>query len=204
MICVGYLEPAVSADASVTNAVPIFSQIVVFRLPAGWKPGHENASPSSYILEFIPQDQTVQVWKEMITVQGFRNLAQNPKATPSAFLSVIAAGLRKICGEELIAHSLGDRKVDSFDAHAAIIGCPRMPVDAFGARAGQSEIAYYVAIKGTNDLYIVQRAVRGDAFSKNDAPISAGNAEEFLRPLQPIKICERSEPKNQCWERPSR
>lgn len=203
-MALGASDPGVSAEASITNVVPIFSQIVVFKLPTGWKPGNENASQNSYILELIPQGQTVQAWKEMVAVQGFRNLAQNPKATPSAFLSVIAAGLRKVCGEDLIAQSLGDKRIDSHDAHAAIIGCPRLPIDAFGAKAGQSEIAYYLAIKGSNDLYVVQRAIRGDAFEKESPPIIPSNADDFMLPLLPIKICERSEPKNECWERPAR
>jgi hypothetical protein len=204
IVAFAHSGPAASADTGVTNAVPIFSQTIVFKLPKGWIPGHENASQSSYILEFIPQGQTVQAWREMVTVQGYRDLAQNPKAAPSAFLAVIAAGLKKICGEELIVQFLGDRKVDSYDAYAAIMGCPRLPVDAYGAKAGQGEIAYYLAIKGSNDLYVVQRAVRGNAFDKGKAPILPSNADEFMRPLQPIKICDRSESKGQCWGRPSR
>jgi len=189
---------------SVTTSTPIFSQVVVFGLPNGWKPAHENATQTSYIMEFVPKDQTVQAWGDMITVQGFRNLAQNPKATPVGFLSVLAGRMKQTCGEQFVFQSLGDRKVDSFDAHAAILGCASMPTPAFGAKAGQGEIGLYIAIKGTNDLYLVHRAMRGDAFDKNSPPIAPANAEGILRSLQPIKICERSEPQTQCWERRAR
>jgi hypothetical protein len=189
---------------SVTTSTPIFSQVVVFGLPSGWKPAHENATETNYIMEFIPKDQTLQVWSDMITVQGFRNLAQNPKATPVAFLSVLAGRVKQTCGEQFVVHSLGDRKIDSFDAHAAIMGCASMQAPAFGAKAGQGEIAFYIAIKGTNDLYLVHRAMRGNAFDKNNPPMAPANAEGILRSLQPIKICERSEAQSQCWERGAR
>ena len=61
-----------------TISTPIFSQVVLFKLPAGWKPAHRNATPTSYIMEFLPKEQTLQAWREMITVQGFRDLRGTP------------------------------------------------------------------------------------------------------------------------------
>jgi hypothetical protein len=173
---------------------PVFGQAVVFTLPAGWKPGFVNNTRDTYMMEFVPQGQTVQAWREMITLQGFRGAARNPKFAPRAFLAALAARIEKACGATFVSQSLGDTKVDSFDAHTAIIGC--------GNLNGQGEIAYHVAIKGTQDVYLIHRAFRGASFSRETPPLSAANVHErAARLLEPIKICERAEPQAQCWDR---
>jgi hypothetical protein len=204
IVAFGYSALAAAADPHHTTAIPIFSQIVVFELPNRFKPDHENSAQRSYIMEFVPEGQTVHAWTEMVTVQGFRDLSRNPRATPNAVLAFKAAQIQQVCSEHLIAQFLGDRRVDSYDAHAAIIGCARLPIDVVGAKAGQGELAYHLAIKGTDDVYVIQRALRGDAFDKDKAPISPTNAEDFMRALMPIKICDRSESKLECWARSPR
>ena len=186
---------------SMAASVPIFSQTIVFTLPDGWKPAYENDGKDSYMLEFVPQGQSVEAWKEMITVQGLRNLAKNPQFSPLALIENIAGGLKKICGDELVFQSLGAKKIDTYDAHAAIMGCARVEVESFGAKTGQGELAYYLAIKGTNDLYVVQRAIRGAAFAKKDAPISPSSADAFMSAMQPIKVCERAATLLECSAR---
>lgn len=190
---------------SVLTSTPVYNQVVVFGLPKGWKVASKNATPAGYSMEFIPADQDVQRWSDMITLQGFPNLAQNPRATPEAFLSVMAGHAKSMCGENAVFQKLGDRKVDSMDASTAIIGCSKFAAPtAFGAQAGQGEIAYYIAVKGTNDFYLLCRAMRGDEFDKGKPPISAAKGEEILKSLQPIKFCDKSEPQANCWDRPVR
>jgi hypothetical protein len=189
-------KPAAVAAKSVTTSTPIFSQVFVFSLPGGFKPAHENSTPASYMMEFIPQDQTLASWRDMITVQGFRGLARSDKGSPKNLLTTVSSHMEKACGSQALFYSLGDSKVDSFDAYAAIMGCAKI--------GDRSEIAYYLAIKGREDLYLIQRAFRGAPFDKSRPPVSGANAESIVSVLQPIKICERSEPQGQCWSRKSR
>jgi len=199
------IPPLSEAKSATTNVVTtIFDQIVMFSVPNGWKPAQQSANQAQYIIEFIPQDQTRQTWSEMITMQAFRGLAQNPRVTPRALLSVLADGIQKACGDQFLAQFLGDRKVDSFEAHAAVIGCGRLPSAVAGAKAGQSEIGLYVAIRGNNDAYVFQRAIRGAAFDKISPPISAANADESFLPLKDVKICVRSSPDGPCARQPGR
>ena len=190
------LGNAQSTTTSVTTE--IFNQLVIFDIPSGWKTAQKSANQTQHIIEFIPQDQTITAWKDMITMQAFRGTALNPKATPVALLSVLAAGIQKACGDKFVAQSLGDMKVDSFDAHAAIIGCAKLPTDAAGAKEGQSEIGIYVSIKGSNDFYFFQRAIRGAAFDMNNPPISAANNDDAFLPMHSVKLCGGSIPIDQC------
>jgi hypothetical protein len=176
-----------------TISTPIFSQVVLFQLPAGWKPVHKDATQTSYIMEFLPKEQTLQAWREMITVLGFRDLAKNANATPKNFLAGLSSGMEKVCGTHTVVQLLGDTKIDSFDAHTAIMGCANL--------GRQSEIAYYVAIRGSSDMYLIQHAFRDEPFDKSRPPISRAKAQELIASLQPIKICDRSEPQEQCSSR---
>jgi hypothetical protein len=187
-----------------TATIPIFNQVIAFTLPAHWKPVHQSATKATYVAEFVPRAESAQAWREMITVQGFRDLAQQPRASPINFLAKIAAGMEKVCGGDTVTQSLGAVTVDSYEAQAAIIGCASLPRAAPGARAGQGEIAYYLAIKGTHELYVIQHAVRGGAFDKRKAPITEANAAQILEALQPVKVCDPVDSREQCAARKPR
>jgi hypothetical protein len=192
-------------------STPIFSQIVVFNVPKGWKRAHEQASDRSYIMEFIPVDQKLEDWKEMITVQGFKDLAKAPNATSKGLIGMLATNIKKACGENTVGQLLGDKKVDSFEASHAFMGCANMAqVDIKGiSNKGKSDVAFYIAIKGTNDMYMIHRSVRGDAFNPKQIPVTQTTLDAWIMGLQPIKICER-DPKfpasgpQPCWERAAR
>lgn len=194
----------VPADAKKANAsVPIFSQRFVHGLPAGWKPAFERTLGDKYIIEYLPAGQTVHDWREMITVQGFRNLARVPGASPRRILEVMVEEHRKVCGERLVLKFLGERRVDSYAAFAAIIGCDGIRSNhPTGLRVGQGEIAYFIAIQGTNEIYLIHRAVRFET----GAPTSQV-VEQVTRGMdatEPIKVCELDVPQTACWERKPR
>lgn len=89
--------------------------------------------------EYVPEGQTVENWREMITLQGFRDADRNPALTPKNFLGLKALDHRKVCGERMVAISIGDLRVDGHDAHAAIIGCGSVPADRpYGLKQGVS------------------------------------------------------------------
>ena len=199
-----------AAETDVLNwaasySIPIYGQRVVLRVPAGWKPATEGQAQGFYQMEIVPKDQSVRDWQQLITVQGMRDLAaKQPLLTPVALLSMMGSLTKKACGDEHVYQSLGDLKIDSFDAHWVIDGCARLPKEMYGAKAGQREIAVKLAIKGISDFYIIQRAVRGDATGDAAVQITPSLAADFLRQIQPIKLCDKSDPLNLCWERAAR
>jgi hypothetical protein len=89
---------------------PIFSQLVVHGVPNGWKSGYEHASATSYIQEFVPDGESVQAWTEMITVRGFKDLADNPKVSPQTVLATVAAGIKSYAATTLLDNRLVARE----------------------------------------------------------------------------------------------
>ncbi|TAM45795.1 MAG: hypothetical protein EPN55_07240 [Gammaproteobacteria bacterium] len=194
---------SIPTDAKKVNAsMPIFGQRLVHGLPPGWKPGFENASGGHYIMEYVPVGQTVQRWEEMITVQGFKGLAKNPKVSPEFMLRAMMAQHKKICNEKLIVQPLGVRKVDAHEAFAALIGCAGIPGDhRSGLKEGYGEIAYYIAIKGSQDMYMIHRAMRFKEGAPTPGIVAALTKE--MEVVEPIKLCELDISQTECWERES-
>ncbi len=184
---------------------PVFNQRVVNGLPEGWRAGAEKAERDSYTMEFMPEKENSQTWRDMIVLKGFRGLAKDPRATPKALLAQIAAELRTTCADKAITLSLGDTKVDGLDAHGAVMGCTGPPEGAVppGGK-GLGEMAFYLALRGSEDLFVLQRSKRADEFKKADAPINAANAFVFFREMQPVKLCPRDLPEVECVQRQPR
>ena len=182
--------------------VPMFADAVVFSVPPGWQLAHQMRTETQAILEFVPEGQTVQAWREMITVRAFKDPPRD--VTPKAFLEQVADRLQGVCPGQAVAASLGDTRVDSHPAHGAILGCGRMPAGTAGATAGQGEVAYYLALRGSGDFVVAQRAVRGRAFDRARPPVTPRDAAAMREALQPLKVCSLSEPAEACRTRAPR
>lgn len=194
---VDHVPPEVSR---VSGSMPIFSQRFMHGLPAGWKPAFEQTAGGRYIIEYLPAGQTVHDWREMITVQGFRNMAKVPGASPRRILEVMIEQHRKICGERLVSKLLGEGRVDSYSAFTAIIGCNGIQSNhPSGLRTGQGEIAYYIAIQGTNDIYLIHRAARFETGTSAQQVVD--QVTRGMGATGPIKLCELDVPQTACWER---
>ena len=185
---------------------PVFNQRIIHGLPDGWRAGPEKSERDNYTMEFVPEKQTSQTWRDIIVLKGFRGIAKDSRATPKALLAQVVAELRTACGaDKAIALSLGDTKVDGQDAHGAVMGCTGPPDNAVPEGTKPlGEVAFYLAIRSGEDLFVLQRSIRAEGFTKADAPINAANAFTFFRELQPVKVCERDVPELACIQRQPR
>lgn len=71
-------------DGSFRTISPIFGQLVVVNLPKGFVPASEKVKEDFYIREAVPKGESVQTWRQMITLTGAKGLATKPGATPRA------------------------------------------------------------------------------------------------------------------------
>ncbi len=184
-----------SAEPAGTATVPIFDIRIDHRLPAGWTLAHTQQNDKAMIREYLPAGQTVHQWREMITLQVFRNMGLNPRAAPDAFLALLADATRKSCPEGAVAQMLGKRQIGSVTGETAILGCHRVDKDhPSGLRRGQGELAVYLVFRAENHLLLLHRASRGPEFEASKAPIYASNAEALLKSMAPMRICRTDAP----------
>ncbi|MDX2308313.1 MAG: hypothetical protein NW216_08760 [Hyphomicrobium sp.] len=181
------LAPARAGEAgegppSFQTITPIFSELVMVTLPAGFKTAFENVNGGSYIREAVLVGETVDRWTEMVTLTGAQDLAKKSDLDPDDVIDEIAKGFKKACPETFATSDLGEIEFDDYDAHAAIVGC--------GAVGGHSEVAMIIAVEGSADYYTIQWAERGaplDGPPEFDESVWSERRER----LKPIRICER-------------
>ncbi|PUE21627.1 hypothetical protein B9Z43_00030 [Limnohabitans sp. MMS-10A-192] len=169
---------------SVTVATPVYSQIVMFSYPPGFKPAFAKNTGSSYMQEYVLEGETVEKWTQMVTLSGAKGLSTNQALTPQRFVEFVASGFQRTCPSSFAARSFGTLKISGHEAFVALVGCGTVPTEP-----ARSEIAMVLAVKGSNDYYTIQWAERA---TPSPLPILDGEKWiERLKVLSPIKACDR-------------
>ena len=119
-------------------------------MPPGFKVGYEDSRDGVKLAEWIPVSETVQNWSEMVTVQIFY---RRTDLDPALFLAKIEAQWLTSCkGSTQVPTVTG--KANGYVVSTVLLSCPLLP------STGKPETTMFRAIKGNQDLYLVQRAVR--------------------------------------------
>jgi hypothetical protein len=163
---------------------PIFSQLVMFSFPKGFKTVFENTNGGRYIREAVLDGETADQWSQMITVTGAKGLAANPNLSAQAFIERISSGFKGVCPDSYSGKAVGATKVSGRDAYVALSGCGIMEADG----AKYSESALLIGIKGSADYYTIQWAQR-EAASSRPMTFDDPKWAERLKELNPIKLC---------------
>lgn len=154
LLVMGLLGTATLAHAQdVTATAPVYDRIAAFTLPDGFSGAYENEDGGSYLLEFVPEGQTVEAWTEMITLSGAKGLAvQMPAALDVA--AVIGSGFRDSCPETYSGSDEGAQRVAGADtAHLVMFSC--------GASGDDTESALILVVTSGADVFTLQWAERG-------------------------------------------
>jgi hypothetical protein len=182
---------------SVAAVIPIYSQKISFILPTDWKSAFQDQRSGAFLIEFIPQDEVLENWQNLFTIQGFEKLADKTK--PIDFLDGLALRLKESCGQYSVYEQLGHLTVSKHKAFAAIMGCSNSVVTKNSSeKKGKSELGYYLAIQGQQDYYLIHKSIRGDSFDKDNMPIKPDNAEEFIAGFMPIELCQLDGKEHEC------
>lgn len=170
---------------SVTTVTPVYSQLVTFSYPPGFKPAFAKDSGPNYIQEYVLEGETVEKWSQMVTLTGAKGLAANQAVTPQRFVEHIAGQFQRACPSSFAVQPFGTLKISGYDAFVALFGCGTV-----SSGPPRSEVAMVLAIKGVADYYTVQWAER----AQQSAQRPALDGEKWLgrlKQLNPIKVCDR-------------
>ncbi|HGY5557919.1 MAG TPA: hypothetical protein ACN46T_02815 [Prochlorococcus sp.] len=180
---------------TVNSRIPIYSQVIEFSYPRGFKSAHEHESRDNYIHEWIPEGETLSDWSRMITLTGIRGLSSDPNMTPEQLLSQIASGFKRACPSTFAAKILSRMPISGHNALSAVVGC-----GSVNSGPARSEIAILIAIQGSSDYYTIQLAERSAPL--NRAPKLEGPSwNTKINQLKPIKLCKITA--NESWPYPS-
>jgi len=175
----GILAGAVVAGLVLASAVAALAeQTLQVSTPSGFKMAWSHATPDGAMkmMEFVPEEQTVENWQQMITIQHFPKLAG---ADPLALLSAWTQRLVAVCPKAQISR-LPQPPVDG---HAA--GRVYVRVAECAARTPESILA--VMIKGEDAMHMIQHAWRPQPPSREQLQAAMGG-------LDRARLCRAGDP----------
>lgn len=155
-VMAGLLASALPANAQeVTATARVYDRIAAFALPEGFLGAYENEEGGSYLLEFVPEGESVEGWSEMITLSGAKGLAVQMPA-PLDVAAAIGAGFRESCPESYRGSDEGTQQVAGGDAaHLVLFSC--------GAAGAETESALILVVISGEAVFTLQWAERGAA-----------------------------------------
>lgn len=181
-VCAGN---AAGDEPTLRTITPIYSQLVVVDLPKGFAPAFEDAKDDFYIREAVPKGQTVDDWRQMVTVTGAKGLASKVGLSPRAYLDQMATSFQNVCTASFASAPLSEGRLGEFDMAIAVLSCGTASGEA---AAKYSETTLFMFIKGQADLYSIQWAERSSA-SPKPLRIDVDLWRARLKQLGPITLC---------------
>jgi hypothetical protein len=145
VLLVGCAAAIASRQSLIANENLLFAQ------PSDFKVGYKSSHDNSTMTEFVPNDQTVDDWTEMLTVQVFR------RATVDSATFLQGVGKRYIdaCpGTTVEKGRMFTGTVNGYVVSMLLLRCPKNP------STGKPETTAFRVIKGNDALYSVQHAWR--------------------------------------------
>jgi hypothetical protein len=149
-------------------------------IPSGFKVGFQNKSASQAIAEYVPEQESVEDWSRMVTVQIFYSLKG---ADPEAFAGKLAKQWLAACSGGA-ARKATSNVENGYKFSLWIYNCPRNP------QTGKSENMWMKAVSGADSLYSVQYAYRREMSDELIAP-----AMEYLRR---VIVCDTRRAERPC------
>ena len=186
-------------EKNMTVVAPVFSNLVSFTMPSDFKPVYETTNKDGYINESIPKDQTLENWKQMISLTGGKDFKSKDGASPSKVLNFAANGFKNSCPDSFSGVNLAIDIIDGRKAAAGVVSCGKLKKNADAEP--YSETSMVLVVEGDKDYYTIQWAERSAPKAKlTQEDLVLWSKRSAL--LSPIKICAKvsgeSEPYPSC------
>jgi hypothetical protein len=149
-------------------------------LPQGFKVGFSEQRNGMNMQEWVPSNEAVQNWTEMVTVQVFLNRTD---LDPVKFLTTLQQQWAGAC-KGSNATPAATSRVNGYLSASMLLRCPLL------TSTGKPETTMVKTIKGNDSFYVVQRAVR--------AIPSPTQLEQTKKYLDGVSLCDTRLPAHPC------
>ncbi len=138
--------------------VPVFHETLSFPLPENWpiEPALRTLEGGTFVLEFVGEGQSAEVWQDKLIVQGFNNANDDIELNARRLLKMMRDEMAAIDAEAFYTQELFSETHITKQKIAAVMGLKSLPDNK-----ELSQFGLYLVIEGEHDLYIVQRAWKG-------------------------------------------
>ncbi len=156
-----------------TPAPTIGEEIIIQNLPKGFTIGFKQGDDKRRIIEYVKDNETVENWSQLITIQMYHHL----EVLPEVFLSKLEKQWGAGC-ENSPSATINPLIVNGYKAATTLMRCPLNKV------TGKPEITLFKALKGQDSFYVFQKAFR---FTPSKEQL-----EEAKAYLDSVVVCSKS------------
>lgn len=177
---------------SINSVMLVFNQTINFPYPKEWgfNPVHKNQKDNHFIAEFIPKEQTLNDWKDMFTIQGFKHLANRKDLTPEKMLLTLRQQFNSIAPSMSYYKEIYKGDVNGYSGAIVLMGIKEIPKNVNPTLPkGTGEIGLYLALKGKSDMYIIHRSWKSSLpYTDEKLPMSKSELSRWTNLLKQIKL----------------
>jgi hypothetical protein len=140
-------------------------------VPPGYKVDFHTERNAMVMDEMVPDNQTVDDWTEMVTVQIFHGM----KIAPEAFKEGLQRDWNAAC-PDATGDDVANGVENGYPERVFVLDCPKNP------GTGKREITWFKAIAGNDSFYVVQKAFK---FEPTDEQVG-----HWLDYLKSVVVCD--------------
>lgn len=198
--------PGAQAGEPRMAVIPMFAQQIVLRQPQDWEVAYLYEDSSTSLAKFVPGDQSLFDWQEILSVEAYKGIAAQTTYGPDTMLKAIQGEYASHCASPLSAVQLGAEYINGYDSDTMLLGCPVLAEDFDGGMADEGTTGLYIAIRGRQDFYVIHYSTRSKHGNRDQAPITPQNYRDYLALIGPLLLCEPGNDLSACLahQRPAR
>lgn len=170
--------------------MPIFHQTLAFPLPDSWsvEPSMRMLEEGRFVLEFLGEGESEQAWRNKLIIQGFNNANDDVELTARKLLRMMKEEMASIDEQAFYSEELYSETTLSRQRLAVVMGLKRLPHERT-----QSQFGLYLIIEGEHDIYIIQRAWKGEP-DKNGFLVPKAELHAWLEEFKLISLGRNGAP----------
>lgn len=187
----GVLQEVRPVAAQMGDSAVLFGggdEVYIAGLPAGWRKQAEASDALGYRADWLPADQTLENWRDRMTLQLIPDVAGQ---APERFLDNLAALWTESC-EAVMVTEVKSEPVNGYAAGSRLIACTR------DKQSGKGSVSLYRVVAGENALYVAQRAYRVPPFSADGVPLTGAVLDLGRSAVNFGTACERGAAARPC------
>ena len=177
--------------------IPLYGGILKFNLIDDFEPAFQAQDAQQFIKEYVPAGETVKDWTKMLTILAFRNGGMSPRTNRE--MVELLGSTRQCAGHAFSKFISEENREHGLSLTIFSSGCGDNTSTAYqDAIGGTGEQNVIFMFRDPAHIQMLQYAVRGEGFAKDEEPLDATEIDAIRTRLAPLSFCVPADSSDEC------